>query len=754
MHDIFYISKIKTPEYIKLLERYPTVKLVSSFEKAQQSCLTSFFWVVWDDLLVSNDFNFDYDPDSGSRDYIHVFLNGKHYDGISLFPKNTVVTARELTHRFFVKKKEIEIVASVPKPFEIFYIETYEDYISSIEKTTTDMFWMLNANIDPYADVINNFYISHHDSYARNQNHAFLNDTGDEVLPYGVFLLSKNNQVSKKEIEFKHIVDVENTKIIASKKVKYDIFTIESYEDYQDALRTAKTEMFWGISENIKIDENFDFSIYFGFDNFYDRHENHAFIHRVNDQDLYNGVFLFSKRKQLSKKEIEFRYLVNRKEWPIVASGPVRYDIFVVESYEDYLNAIEKSKTELFWATSNNLKIADDFKFDLYFSHDNEYDRKSNHAFIHKVDDEEFYNGIFLLSKHSTITKREVEFRHLAHKKEWPMVASGPVQYEKFFVKTYDDYLEALRTTKTEMFWIIPSNVIIYENFDFSTYFNYNKTYERTHHHAFLNGNYYDGVFLCSKHSLITKKEFDYGFVANKVETGITASMPKLFDVVFISYNESNAEENYTKLLKKIPNAKRVHGVKGIHNAHREAAKLVSTNMFWIVDGDADICDDFNFDYQVPKWEFTTVFVWRSLNSVNDLVYGYGGVKLFPTELTLNMDTTTADMTTSISKNFKPMEQISNITVFNTDPFSTWKSAFRECVKLSSKIIDRQKNTETESRLHSWKTLGIEKPYGEYSLKGAAMGEQFGIKYKGDKEQLKKINDFDWLYEVFNDTFK
>jgi phosphoribosylpyrophosphate synthetase len=33
---------------------------------------------------------------------------------------------------------------------------------------------------------------------------------------------------------------------------------------------------------------------------------------------------------------------------------------------------------------------------------------------------------------------------------------------------------------------------------------------------------------------------------------------------------------------------------------------------------------------------------------------------------------------------------VSNITAFNTDPYSTWKSAFRECVKLSSKIIDRQ----------------------------------------------------------------
>ena len=67
---------------------------------------------------------------------------------------------------------------------------------------------------------------------------------------------------------------------------------------------------------------------------------------------------------------------------------------------------------------------------------------------------------------------------------------------------------------------------------------------------------------------------------------------------------------------------------------------------------------------------------------VNNLVYGYGGVKLLSRELTLNMNIGTADMTTSISNRFRPMEQIFNVSAFNTTPFDTWKSAFRECVKL------------------------------------------------------------------------
>ena len=34
-----------------------------------------------------------------------------------------------------------------------------------------------------------------------------------------------------------------------------------------------------------------------------------------------------------------------------------------------------------------------------------------------------------------------------------------------------------------------------------------------------------------------------------------------------------------------------------------------------------------------------------------------------------------------------PKVQVSNITAFNTDPFNTWRSAFRECTKLASAII-------------------------------------------------------------------
>jgi predicted transcriptional regulator len=833
-----------------------TFKNYKEYLNALENSKTEMFWHIPDDVVIKKYFKFDVyfsHQNQYDRNINHVYLNNKTYDGIVLFSKNSPVTEKEFNTRFYINKKEWDTVASVPKPFDLFNIDTYDDYKLALEKTTTEMFWMSSANLKYDSDLVNNFYISHHElqlrrqthafkhkvenettyngvflcsknvllttqeieyrfpitriehdtivsgpviydtfvvdsydeyvyalansktemfwatscnistddfkfdlyfthdnEYDRKQNHAFIHRVNDENYYNGVFLFSKHKPVTQKEIEHRFIADCKEWDIVASNPIEYDTFVVDSYNDYQAALENSKTEMFWAVSANIKIDPAFNFNLYVSHDN-YDRKQNHAFIHRVNDENYYNGVFLFSKHKPVTQKEIEHRFIADCKEWDIIASGPIEYDTFVVDSYNEYVYALETSKTEMFWATSCNIST-DDFKFDLYFTHNNDYDRKQNHAFIHRVNDEDHYNGVFLFSKHKPVTQKEIEHRFIADCKEWNVVASGPCKYEKFYPKTYNEYLTALENSKTEMFWIIPEYVNVTDRFKFDTYFSHNQSFERNINHAYLNGKYYDGVVLCSKYAKFTEREFDYKFIANKKEVPVIISTPKLFDVVFISYQEPNCEENYEKLLTKIPYAKRIHGVKGIHQAHIAAAKLCNTDMFWIVDGDAEIMDDFDFNHQVARWDKEIVHVWRSQNPINDLVYGYGGVKLFPRDLTINMDITKPDMTTSISSKFKAISQISNITGFNTDPFNTWKSAFRECCKLSSKIIDRQKEDETNTRLRTWCTLGEDKLYGNYSIAGAKAGAFYGARNKDNVEALSKINDFEWLQKQFTQS--
>ena len=223
-----------------------------------------------------------------------------------------------------------------------------------------------------------------------------------------------------------------------------------------------------------------------------------------------------------------------------------------------------------------------------------------------------------------------------------------------------------------------------------------------------------------------------------------------MYDIVFISYGEPNAEANWESLKKNYPLAKRVKDVKGIHQAHIAAAKKAFTKMFWVVDGDAELLPEFNFDYEVSEYDLDVVHVWRSRNPINDLEYGYGGVKLLPRKLTLDMDVTKPDMTTSISTKFKAMPEVSNITAFNTDPFNTWKSAFRECVKLASKVIDGQVDDETEKRLMTWCTYFENRPFNDWAFLGAEDGKMYGMQKAGDLEALGKINDFDWLRKFFS----
>jgi hypothetical protein len=213
-------------------------------------------------------------------------------------------------------------------------------------------------------------------------------------------------------------------------------------------------------------------------------------------------------------------------------------------------------------------------------------------------------------------------------------------------------------------------------------------------------------------------------------------------DVVFISYNEPNADVNWQRVLEKAPWAKRVHGVKGIFNAHKAAAKLAKTDMFFVVDGDAWLVDEWEFNFQPGIFDRDCAYVWSSTNPVNDLTYQNGGVKLFSKSILMRKKKwATLDMFTGIMPKIKTENAISCITTFNVDAFSTWRSAFRESVKLYT--------TNQMSKLTSWLESDVGRPFGSYAVSGAQCGTQFAKNNINDQSTLLKINDYDWLEQQF-----
>lgn len=221
-------------------------------------------------------------------------------------------------------------------------------------------------------------------------------------------------------------------------------------------------------------------------------------------------------------------------------------------------------------------------------------------------------------------------------------------------------------------------------------------------------------------------------------------------EVFFVSNGELNAEENWDRLLDFVPDAIRIDGVHGIHAAHLACAQELYEDRFFVVDADNWIVDGFSFELpeQVdPK----AVYVWRAKNPVNDLVYGHGAIKSFPREAVLNLQTTSVDMTTSISMNYQIVQILASEHRFNVSAYDSWRTAYRECVKLSSRIIDRQNDNETLFRLQTWCSKGDDQPFGADCITGSIMGMMYGESNKGNPTGLAKINDFRFLAKVYDD---
>jgi hypothetical protein len=320
--------------------------------------------------------------------------------------------------------------------------------------------------------------------------------------------------------------------------------------------------------------------------------------------------------------------------------------------------------------------------------------------------------------------------------------------------KKVDSFQTAQQNSSTRLFWVVWPDVIVADDFSFDYRPPYAAEEELVHIWPNSSDKSMPSVGLFPKNRKYSARELEYRFFTGMIKMNSIASYTRYYDIVFISFNEENADKNFTAL-QNHPNVSynhihRINGVKGIAAAHKFAAKQATTPMFWVVDADAILEPDFNFQFLVSENESNIVHVWRSKNPVNDLVYGHGGVKLLPTKLTLELSDTATDITTNISEQFKAMTEVSNTEEFNTSPLSTWRTAFRECAKLASRVIPGQVDEETEDRLKMWLWYGIDRPNGLYSKAGASAGEWFGKTYREDLEMLKKINDYDWLAAEFD----
>lgn len=235
-------------------------------------------------------------------------------------------------------------------------------------------------------------------------------------------------------------------------------------------------------------------------------------------------------------------------------------------------------------------------------------------------------------------------------------------------------------------------------------------------------------------------------------------------DVVFLSYDEPNAEENYSNLLAKIPWAQRVHGVEGSDAAHKACAKLSTTDRLIIIDGDNFLVKD-NFLNQKIEVEddsvdlSRSVLSWPSTNIINGLVYGNGGIKCWPTELILNMKThEQADLNNLRAQidfcwdiKYIPFDTAYSEIRNNATPLQAWRAGFREGVKMSLNEGLKVNNLSSLwkgnlDRLLIWMSIGQDVKNGIWAILGARQGCY--LTNCTDWNYIK-VRDFAWLNEYW-----
>jgi hypothetical protein len=235
-------------------------------------------------------------------------------------------------------------------------------------------------------------------------------------------------------------------------------------------------------------------------------------------------------------------------------------------------------------------------------------------------------------------------------------------------------------------------------------------------------------------------------------------------DIIYLSYDEPNAEQNYADLCSKVPWAKRVHGVEGSDAAHKACAELSETDRFITIDGDNRIREDFlKQEADLSAYDLTDkVISWTALNQINGLTYGNGGIKCWPKQKVLNMrthenadpDNPHAQVDFCWDLQYIQMNGTFSDIYNNATPQQAWRAGFREGVKMAldqgikPEIEDFKRNHwKNLHRLWIWLMVGADAENGHWATYGAREGLYKTMLTDWD---FVNVRDFKWLNEYWD----
>lgn len=245
----------------------------------------------------------------------------------------------------------------------------------------------------------------------------------------------------------------------------------------------------------------------------------------------------------------------------------------------------------------------------------------------------------------------------------------------------------------------------------------------------------------------INSQLWDYPYVDTKL-----AAIPEApLDIVFISNGEPHADKNWEHLnssLQGKPNrVVRVDGVNGRVAAYQAAAAMSSTPWFLAVFAKLRVNPDFDWAWTPDYLQAPKHYIFHAKNPVNGLEYGHQAMIAYNKRMCF--ENTGAGLDFTMDQLHEVIPELSGVAEYNVDPWTTWRTAFREVLKLRQ-IAETSPDYAVKHRLAKWQEPADSSiPFGEWSHKGAVDAIQYYNSVNGEFAKLKLSYEWEWLSKFY-----
>jgi hypothetical protein len=307
----------------------------------------------------------------------------------------------------------------------------------------------------------------------------------------------------------------------------------------------------------------------------------------------------------------------------------------------------------------------------------------------------------------------------------------------------YDTQVQAIKNTE----WKGPVAVFVSDNttVDCSTLPTVSLWREKTKTVIPLNAS--ASILIVPKNTVpyVKTQLYDYPYIDRTHRKDFSS---QLQDIVFISYDEPEADHNWSVLHTRFPQSKRVHGVAGMERALEAAADVSTTPWYYAVFAKTKLHETFDFSYVPDYMQQPKHYIFNALNTVNGLEYGHMGIVMYNCN-GVREQNRRADFGIDYTLSF-PHESIPLLSCygsFDQTPYHTWRTAFRESAKLAY-FEHLQPTVEGAYRLNVWLTVANGQ-YAEWSMRGAEDGVEFFEQSGRELDILKQSFKWEWLRSYF-----